>query len=168
MLRRVPPALLALGATVVVLGIVIGVFLGLGGGQGQQTVPPCTTALEQGPYGCVRFVSVSGSVGGQAAAEADGGGITYRIERSGDGFQLVFGGDCAGGAGPVAVTATRYRVGTIISGQQACAGADGSRDAWGRALFTGTVAVTERDDATVELVNGDRRALFAEVVAPRS
>ena len=167
MLRRVPPVLLALAATVVVLLVGAAVFVGLGRGQ-QSTLPSCGPALAQGPYGCVVFVSVSGSVDGTAAQEPEGGAITYRIERQAGGLQLIWAGDCNGGEGSVSVSATQYRLGAMLSGQKACAGSDGSLDAWGGRLFQGTLAVTERDDATVELVRGGRRAVFAETVVPRS
>ncbi len=165
-LRRLPPVVIALGATVVLLVLVVAGFVLLGGDQGRP-LRPCSAALDAGPYGCVVFVSVEGSVDGRAAAEPQGGAITFRVERVDGRDRLIWSGDCNGGEGEVTVTRDAIRVGTTVSGQEACPGA-GAVDSWAAGLFTGTVRVTQRDDATSELVHGDRRARFAQVIAPRS
>ena len=166
MLRRLPPVVIALGATVALLVVVVAGFVLLGGDQGRP-LRPCSAALDAGPYGCVVFVSVDGSVGGQQSSEPQNGAITFRVERVDGRDRLIWSGDCNGGEGPVTVTATALRIGTTVSGQRACEGA-GTVDSWAAGLFQGEVRVTQSDDATSELVHGDRRARFAQVIAPRS
>ena len=166
MLRRLPPVVIALGATLALLVVVVTAFVVLGGDQGRP-LQPCSAALDAGPYGCVVFVSVDGSVAGQQSAEPQNGAITFRVERSDGQDVLIWTGDCNGGVAPVAVTADRLRIGTTSSGVKACEGGS-TVDEWADGLFQGTVRVTEADDATSELVHGDRRARFAQVIAPRS
>lgn len=166
MLRRVPPAVLALAATVLVAVVVVVLFAVVDGGRGRQ-LPPCTAAQEAGPYGCVVFVSLDGTVGGRTAAEPKGGAITYRIERRAGRDRLLWTAACARGEAPVSVTAGRYRVGATVAARRDCPASAGPVDRWAAALLTGTIRVDDRTDGTVVLTRGDRRARFAQAVAAR-
>lgn len=166
MLRRVPPVVLAAIATAVVAAVVVAVVVLTGGASGRQ-VPACTPEQDAGPYGCIVLVSIDGSVGGRAAAEPQGGTITVRILRDEGRDHLVWTGDCNGGEGDVAVTATRWRLGDVLTGQRACEGG-APIDVWAARLFSSgsTLRVDDRDDGTLELARGDVRARFDQVIAP--
>lgn len=167
MLRRLPPIALAAIATAVLAAVVVTVVL-LTGGAGGRGVPSCSDALEAGPYGCVVFVSIDGSVDGKAVDAAGGGRVTYRVERSGSGERLVWTGDCNGGEGSARITATRYRLGDMLSGQKACEGG-APADAFASRLFASgaDLRVDDRDDGTVVVTRGTATARFDQVVAER-
>lgn len=164
-MRRIPPPLWALAATLAVIGIVVALFVATGAGGGRKP-PACTAALSVGPYGCVVFESVSGTLAGADQPWLANGTASYRVLGDDGRFTLSATGGCNGITWTVAVNRSGYRVtGPATSTLIGCAKDKGEHDGWIEALFAGSPKVVEHDDATVTVTNGPRVAVFQEVVA---
>jgi acyl-CoA reductase-like NAD-dependent aldehyde dehydrogenase len=167
-LGRIPPVLLALGAALVLVVGVVVFAVASGGTSTPKGVRTCDPALQAGAYQCVTFASVSGTGPAGQQAWLRRGGLTFALTKQDGVDRITFSGGCNTTEAPVAVTTTRFRIGTpALSGQKACPVSKGAHDDWAAALLTGTVGAVEQSDATLVVSIGDRRVVFDEVLAPK-
>ena len=163
---RFPPVAIALVVAVVVVGGAILASV-LSGARAPSGIPTCGPELSAGPYGCVAFVSKSGSGSEADQAWLATGGLRFSLVRTNAGTAIEFTGGCNSATAPATVTRSTFDIGGILIGQKACPASRGARDDLAVALFNGKVGAVEQSDATLVVTNGTRRVVFAEVIAPQ-